>query len=58
MTNDEAPRLSIRVLGTPEIHLADVPLTLNNVKARALLFYLAATGQPHTRDYLATLLWS
>ena len=31
---------------------------MNNQKARALLFYLAVTGQPHTRSHLATLLWS
>ena len=55
---DKAPCLSIRVLGTPEIHLAGTSLTLNHLKARALLFYMAVSGQPHTRDYLATLLWS
>ena len=32
-------------------------LVLNQLKARGLLFYLAATSQPHTRDQLATLLW-
>jgi DNA-binding SARP family transcriptional activator/tetratricopeptide (TPR) repeat protein len=54
----ETPSLSVRLLGTPEIHLAGASFTLNHLKARALLFYLAATGQPNTRDYLATLLWS
>lgn len=51
-------RLSIRLIGPPEITIDGVPLNLNHLKARALLFYLAATGQSHTRDYLATLLWS
>jgi DNA-binding SARP family transcriptional activator len=51
-------RLTIRLLGAPEVHLAEAPLALNQHKARALLFYLAATGQPHTRDHLTTLLWS
>jgi DNA-binding SARP family transcriptional activator len=52
-------QLIIRLLGTPEIRIAGVPLlTLHNYKARALLFFLAATGQPHSRDHLATLLWS
>ena len=31
-------------------------LVLNQLKARGLLFCLAATGQPNTRDQLATLL--
>src|SRR5438105_695858 len=53
-----ATQLSIRLLGAPEIQIAEAPLVLNNQKARALVYYLAATGQPHTRDHLATLLWS
>ena len=54
-------RLNIRLMGTPEIHIASgVPaaLPLNHLKARALLFYLSAAGGTHTRDHLATLLWS
>lgn len=58
MINTSA-QLIIRLIGIPEIQIAGAPLlTLHNYKARALLFYLAATGQPHTRDHLATLLWS
>src|SRR5512136_2100222 len=52
------PRLAIRLLGAPDVRVAGSPLALNNQKARALLYYLAATGRPHTRDHLATLLWS
>src|SRR5512136_1518070 len=52
------PRLTIRLLGAPDVQVAGSPLALNNQKARALLFYLAATGRPHTRDHLAALLWS
>ena len=52
------PRLSIRVLGTPEILVDGIPLELSHIKARALLYYLAGTGERHGRDYLATLLWS
>ena len=51
-------QLSIRLLGTPEIQITGKAFTLNNLKARALLFYLAAMGQAHSRDFLATLLWS
>jgi DNA-binding SARP family transcriptional activator len=54
----DAPRLTIRLLGAPDVQVAGSPLVLNNQKARALLFYLAATGRPHTRDHLAALLWS
>jgi len=53
-----AVQLSIRLLGAPEVQIAESPLALNHQKARALLYYLAATGQPQTRDHLATLLWS
>lgn len=56
--NRTTPRLTIRLLGAPDVQIAGSPLTLHNQKARALLYYLAATGQPHTRDHLATLLWS
>jgi DNA-binding SARP family transcriptional activator/tetratricopeptide (TPR) repeat protein len=54
----EAAHLTVRLLGTPEVQVAGRPLILNSQKAWALLFYLAATGQLHTRDHLATLLWS
>ena len=51
-------RVTVNILGPPQILLAGVPLSLNHQKARALLFFLAATEHAHTRDYLATLLWS
>jgi len=51
-------QLTIHLLGAPEIRIAGAPVTLNHLKARALLFYLAATGQFHTRDHLTALLWS
>src|SRR5205085_9019582 len=38
--------------------IAETSLALHHQKARALLYYLAATSRPHTRDHLATLLWS
>jgi DNA-binding SARP family transcriptional activator/predicted ATPase len=50
--------LSVRLLGTPEVEAGGARLALNNQKAHALLYYLAATAQPHTRDHLAALLWS
>lgn len=55
---DATTHLNICLLGTPEIQVAGKALTLNHLKARALLFYLAASGQPHSRQHLATLLWS
>lgn len=55
---DVAVQLRIRLLGVPEVRIAGVPLILHHLKARALLYYLAATGSLHTRDHLATLLWS
>jgi DNA-binding SARP family transcriptional activator/tetratricopeptide (TPR) repeat protein len=59
--NDEKIRLNIGLMGAPEIRIApgnSAVLPLNHIKARALLFYLSATGQTHTRNHLATLLWS
>jgi len=53
----EASRLQIRLIGTPQIFVGETPLALKHLKSRALLFYLAATGISHTRDHLATLLW-
>src|SRR5258707_6612041 len=50
--------LNIRLMGTPQVFVGEMPLALNHLKSRALLFYLAATRQSYTRDHLATLLWS
>lgn len=58
--------LYLHLLGTPQILLDDQPLTgFATSKAKALLFYLAVTAHtgaaqpiPHSRDTLATLLWS
>ena len=52
--SDGALRLHVRLMGTPEASGGGMPLVLNQLKARGLLFYLVATGQPHTRDQLAT----
>ena len=57
MTKSAAP-LTMQLFGAPEIVVQGRPLALKNQKARALLFYLGITGQPHTRNHLATLLWS
>ena len=51
-------QLTMRLLGAPEARISGAPLILHDHKAKALLYYLAATGRPHTRDYLATFLWS
>src|SRR5262245_35800603 len=54
--------LHLHLLGTPHIRLGDQPLTgFTTNKAQALRFYLAVTaraGAPHSRDAIATLLWS
>lgn len=55
---DAAHQLTISLLGTPEAQITEKPLILHHQKARALLYYLAATGRSHTRDHLAALLWS
>jgi predicted ATPase/DNA-binding SARP family transcriptional activator len=51
-------RLELAVLGRPEVRLDRQPLNDQLPgKQLALLVYLAATGQPHTRQRLAELLW-
>lgn len=54
---DTIAQLTIHLLGAPEARIAGRSLVLHHQKARALLYYLAASGRSHTRDYLAALLW-
>ena len=49
--------LSFHLLGSPWISLGEEDLEIKPRKALALLVYLAVTGEHHTRDFLATLLW-
>jgi predicted ATPase/DNA-binding SARP family transcriptional activator len=51
--------LAIVTLGSPAITLDGIPVRgfVSN-KAAALVYYLAATGRPHTRESLAGLLWA
>jgi DNA-binding SARP family transcriptional activator len=49
--------LKLLVLGQPRLERDGAPLELNLRKALALLVYLAVSGQAHSRDALATLLW-
>jgi DNA-binding SARP family transcriptional activator/pimeloyl-ACP methyl ester carboxylesterase/tRNA A-37 threonylcarbamoyl transferase component Bud32 len=51
------PSLRLSVFGTPRLACDGQPIELNLRKAQALLVYLAVSGQPHSRDALATLLW-
>ncbi|HEX5688872.1 MAG TPA: hypothetical protein VFX76_02670, partial [Roseiflexaceae bacterium] len=44
-------------LGQPRLECDDRPIDLNLRKALALLVYMAVTGQPHSRDALATMFW-
>jgi DNA-binding SARP family transcriptional activator/predicted ATPase len=50
-------RLSLYLLGPPQIELDGQPVKLDRRKAIALLAYLAVTGQSHRRDALVNLLW-
>jgi DNA-binding SARP family transcriptional activator/predicted ATPase len=52
-------RLSVRLLGALQVTLEGTPITgFQSNKERALLAYLAEeSGQPHTREKLAGLLW-
>jgi DNA-binding SARP family transcriptional activator len=51
--------LEITLLGRPQIKIGgQVAPAINANKALALLYYLATTGQTHSRQALAGLLWS
>ena len=50
--------LRLITLGKPQVSLDNTPVTgFVYRKSLALLFYLAVTGRPHTRDTLIGLLW-
>ena len=51
------PSRKMYLLGTPRIEEDGEPLSISRRKTVALLAYLAATNQPHNRDFLATLFW-
>ena len=50
-------RLALLLLGPPRIECDGEPVEIRRRKAIALIIYLAVTGQSHSRDALATLLW-
>ena len=49
--------LKLFIFGQPRLEVDGKPIELNLRKALALLAYLAASGQPSSRDALATMLW-
>ena len=49
--------LKLFIFGQPRLEVDGEPIELNLRKALALLAYLTASGQPHSRDALATMLW-
>ena len=51
------PHLKLFALGQPRLERDGALIELNLRKALALVVYLAVSGQPHSRDALATLLW-
>ena len=49
--------LSLHLFGPPKLDIDGTLVHIPRRKATALLAYLAVTGQSHSRDALATLLW-
>ena len=49
--------LALYLFGPPRLEMDGNPVHIPRRKALALLAYLAVTGQSHSRDWLATLLW-
>jgi predicted ATPase/class 3 adenylate cyclase len=49
--------LRLLLFGTPRLECDGTPVKITRRKVTALLAYLAVTGQPRSREALATLLW-
>ncbi|MBN1991870.1 MAG: AAA family ATPase, partial [Anaerolineae bacterium] len=49
--------LALFLFGSPRLELNGTTIEIARRKAMALIAYLAVTGQEHSRDTLATLLW-
>lgn len=49
--------LRLALLGSPTVTMAEESVVLESRKTLALLYYLAATQQRHSRDALAAILW-
>jgi DNA-binding SARP family transcriptional activator len=54
----ESPALHIHAFGAPTVVVRGATLAFTRRKSVALLVFLAITRHAHTRDALATLLWS
>src|SRR5512144_349291 len=57
-----SPRLVLKFLGLPQVHLDDQPVATDRRKAIALLAYLAVSDSDHSpqrysRESLSTLFW-
>jgi predicted ATPase/DNA-binding SARP family transcriptional activator len=50
-------KLSLYLLGPPQLEFEGKPLKITRRKAMALLIYLAGSGERQLRDTLATLFW-
>ena len=50
-------QLNLYLFGTPRTEIDSQAVHIPRRKATALFAYLALTGQDHSRDALATLLW-
>ncbi len=50
-------RLSITLLGKPQLALDGVPLSIPTARAMPLIAYLALTEKSQSRETLANLLW-
>lgn len=49
--------IGLRLFGTPRFEVNGKPVVIQRRKASALVIYMAVTGQNHSRDTLAALLW-
>jgi predicted ATPase/DNA-binding SARP family transcriptional activator len=51
------PSIRVFLFGAPRVERDGEAIHIPRRKSMALLAYLAATGQPHSRDALATMFW-
>ena len=57
MAEKAVNKLRVSLFGPPRLEREGQPVAVNRRKSLAMLAYLAATGQAHSRDTLATLFW-
>lgn len=49
--------INVELFGTPRVYAGRTPVVLPRRRTRALLYYLAAEPQPHSREEITAVIW-